>query len=137
MSDTEKTGDLLLSSIKFFIEFNHSFIFYLLLEVNWDSGVNWDRSLVNRHLCDCSLRDTGVSLDRNLAHRDHCESQFTSAVPIHPILPYISGQVFHLVLLDYKGIIALLLGIVVLTQNFFLIEQSFHEHYAHSHCLHI
>ena len=60
--------------------------------------MNWDRSLVNRHLCNCSLRDTGVSLDRNLAHRDHCESQFTSAVPIHPILRYIPGQVFHLVL---------------------------------------
>ena len=28
--------------------------------VNWDVGVNWDRILVTRHLCYCSLRDTGV-----------------------------------------------------------------------------
>ena len=40
--------------------------------VNWDVGVNWDRILVNRHLCYCSLRDTGGQWDKTL-HCDPCD----------------------------------------------------------------
>ena len=41
--------------------------------VNWDVGVNWDRILVNRHLCYCSLRDTGGQWNKTLVHCDPCD----------------------------------------------------------------
>ena len=40
---------------------------------NWDVGVNWDRILVTRHLCYCSLRDTGVQFYENVVHCDPCD----------------------------------------------------------------
>ena len=39
-------------------------------KANWDTGVNWDGNLVNRHLCDCLLKEPGVIWERNLVHRD-------------------------------------------------------------------
>ena len=41
--------------------------------MNWDVGVNWDRILVIRHLCYCSLRDTGVQFYKNVVHCDPCD----------------------------------------------------------------
>ena len=41
--------------------------------VNWYVGVNWDRILVNHHLCYCSLRDTGGKWDKTLVHCDPCD----------------------------------------------------------------